>query len=75
MKYKFNSAALKRALYQNGFTNKAFAQHAGIGIMTLQYLLNGSRIPTAPIAKKVSDALGLEVTDLMEIEEIEHETA
>lgn len=67
METRINSIRLKEELYRRGETNKDFCKRAGIGIITLQGICNRKRTPSAPVAKKIMDALGLDFSDLFEI--------
>lgn len=59
---------LNELLYRKGLTKRAFAKAAKIGEVTAQQICNGQRNPSAPVAKKIVDALGVEFDDIFTVE-------
>jgi DNA-binding XRE family transcriptional regulator len=62
-----NTQKLNEVLYRKGLTRRAFAEKAGIGLATVVQICNGNRRPSAPVAKKIVDALDAEFDDLFQI--------
>lgn len=58
-----DTSALVRRYTDKGLTQKALADEAGIALSTLKYILGG-REATAPVLKKIADALGCTVSDI-----------
>ncbi|WGV58380.1 helix-turn-helix transcriptional regulator [Brevibacillus brevis] len=59
---------LNELLYRKGWTKRAFAKAARIGEVTAQQICNGQRNPSAPVAKKITDALEVEFDEIFAIE-------
>lgn len=58
---------LAHFMFQKGWTRRALAKASGIGEITAQQICAGKRNPSPPVAKKVADALGVEVDEIFEI--------
>ena len=67
MSVDVNTQRLNEMLYRKGLTKRAFAQKAGIGLVTAVQVCNGQRKPSAPVAKKIIDALGAQFDDIFQI--------
>jgi transcriptional regulator with XRE-family HTH domain len=59
-----NTIKLNEMIFRKGLTKRAFAKIAGIGQVTALQVCNGQRSPSAPVAKKIVDALGVEFDEL-----------
>ncbi|NHN33566.1 helix-turn-helix transcriptional regulator [Paenibacillus agricola] len=73
MYLKTNVNTLNELLFRKGLTKRSFAQVAGIGQVTALQVCNGQRNPSAPVAKKIVDALQTDFDSLFEI--VKGETA
>lgn len=58
-----DTSALVRRYSEMGLTQKALADQAGVALSTLKYVLAG-RDATAPVLRKIADALGCNVSDI-----------
>lgn len=58
-----DTSALVRRYSEQGLTQKALADKAGIALSTLKYILAG-RQATAPVLRKLADALDCNVSDI-----------
>lgn len=58
---------LAELMYRKGWTRRQLAKKAQIGEVTMQQVYNGKRNPSAPVAKKIADALGVDVVDLFNL--------
>lgn len=65
---KINSEKLKIAQANSCLNNKELCKNAGIGTITLLEIKNGKRKPTLKTIGKIAKALGVDVTELLEIE-------
>jgi transcriptional regulator with XRE-family HTH domain len=67
MQLKTNVDTLNEMIFRKGLTKRAFAQVAGIGQVTALQVCNGQRNPSAPVAKKIVDALETDFDNLFQI--------
>jgi len=58
---------LAELMYHKGWTRRHLAKVAEIGQVTAQQVCAGKRNPSAPVAKKIVDALGVEFNDVFEL--------
>lgn len=65
---------LNEMLFRKGWSRRQLAATAGIGGVTAQQVCNGKRNPSAPVAKKIVDALGCEFDDVFQIVDSYSET-
>ena len=62
-----NTQRLNEILFRKGLSRRAFAKKAGIGLVTATQVCNGNRRPSAPVAKKIVDALDADFDELFQI--------
>lgn len=69
MKIEPKVQAIAELLIRKGLSKRSLAKLAGIGQATSFQICTGKRNPSARIAKKIVDALGVEFDDIFSIEE------
>lgn len=57
---------LAQLMYRKGWTRRQLANEARISEVTAQQVCSGKRVPSPPVAKKIVDALGVDVEELFE---------
>ncbi|WP_176444637.1 helix-turn-helix transcriptional regulator [Paenibacillus herberti] len=68
MKVLIKTEKLAELMYRKGWTRKHVAQQAGIGQVTMQQICRGERNPSPPVAKKLTDALEVDFSELFVIQ-------
>jgi len=58
---------LKQAIYNSGFTVKAFAKDANIGYSTLNKICNGFLLPGNSSIKKLAQALNISPNEVVKL--------
>lgn len=66
---------LAQLMFRKGWTRRALAKASGIGEVTSQQVCSGKRNPSPPVAKKIADALGVEVEEIFDIAARNSDTA
>lgn len=59
---------LAELMFRRGWSRRQLAKTAGIGEVTAQQICSGVRNPSPPVAKKLTDAFGVDFTELFELE-------
>jgi transcriptional regulator with XRE-family HTH domain len=62
-----NVDTLNELRFRKGLSKRGLAQVAGIGQVTALQVCNGQRNPSAPVAKKIVDALETDFDTVFEI--------
>lgn len=63
-----NNKKLKKAMFIKGFSLTDLAKEIGVGVSYLSQIVNGKKKPSPKLAKKIADALEVEVEDIFEFE-------
>lgn len=67
----FNSNALKKAMFLKGLNLSDLAIKTKVSTTYLSQIINGKKIPSPKLAKKIANVLDLNIEDLFEFEEQE----
>ncbi|HHU6769534.1 TPA: helix-turn-helix domain-containing protein [Staphylococcus aureus] len=63
-----NTRKLKEAMFLKGFNLSDLSRETGVGISYLSQIINGKKIPSPKLAKKMAEVLQVEVNELFEFE-------
>ncbi|EOB8486790.1 helix-turn-helix domain-containing protein [Staphylococcus aureus] len=63
-----NTRKFKEAMFLKGFNLSDLSRETGIGISYLSQIINGKKIPSPKLAKKMAEVLQVEVNELFEFE-------
>ncbi|AMG33023.1 transcriptional regulator with XRE-family HTH domain [Staphylococcus saprophyticus] len=63
-----NETLIKKAMFIKGFNLSDLAHETGVGISYLSQIINGKKIPSPKLAKKMSEVLQVDVSELFEFE-------
>ncbi|BFL67359.1 helix-turn-helix transcriptional regulator [Staphylococcus epidermidis] len=66
-----NSNALKKAMFLKGLNLSDLAIKTKVSTTYLSQIINGKKIPSPKLAKKIANVLDLNIEDLFEFEEQE----
>lgn len=55
-------------LIKNGFNKKAFAEKTNLSTSSISLILNGSRNPSPPVAKRIAEVLNVEFDEIFNID-------
>ncbi|MBO2852996.1 helix-turn-helix transcriptional regulator, partial [Staphylococcus aureus] len=58
----------KEAMFLKGFNLSDLSRETGVGISYLSQIINGKKIPSPKLAKKMAEVLQVEVNELFEFE-------
>lgn len=61
-------SVFKRAMFIKGFNLSDLAKETGVGISYLSQIINGKKIPSPKLAKKISDSLNIDIKELFTFE-------
>lgn len=61
----------KKAMFVKGFNLSDLSRETGVGISYLSQIINGKKIPSPKLAKKMSEVLQVDVEELFEFEQKE----
>ncbi|MBM0792790.1 MULTISPECIES: helix-turn-helix domain-containing protein [Bacillati] len=61
-----NTSKFKEAMFIKGFNLSDLSREAGVGISYLSQIINGKKIPSPKLAKKMAEVLQVEVNELFE---------
>ena len=64
-----NSNALKKAMFLKGLNLSDLAIKTKVSTTYLSQIINGKKIPSPKLAKKIANVLDLNIEDLFEFEE------
>lgn len=59
---------LAELMFRKGWSRRQLAKAAQIGEVTAQQVVNGSRKASPPVAKKIADALDVDVFEIFELQ-------
>lgn len=57
---------IKKAMDEKRITQAELAEAAGISQAFMSYILNGYKMPSVPVLKRIADKLGVTMDDLIE---------
>ncbi|EOD4642608.1 helix-turn-helix domain-containing protein [Staphylococcus aureus] len=63
-----NTKKFKEAMFLKGFNLSDLSRETGVGISYLSQIINGKKIPSPKLAKKMAEVLQVEVNELFEFE-------
>lgn len=63
-----NTRKFKKAMFLKGFNLSDLSRETGVGISYLSQIINGKKIPSPKLAKKMAEVLQVEVNELFEFE-------
>ncbi|MCQ1265711.1 helix-turn-helix transcriptional regulator [Staphylococcus aureus] len=63
-----NTRKFKEAMFLKGFNLSDLSRETGVGISYLSQIINGKKIPSPKLAKKIAEVLQVEVNELFEFE-------
>ncbi|EMN8616840.1 helix-turn-helix transcriptional regulator [Staphylococcus aureus] len=63
-----NTRKFKEAMFLKGFNLSDLSRETGVGISYLSQIINGKKIPSPKLAKKMAEVLQVEVNKLFEFE-------
>ncbi|HDD7007801.1 TPA: helix-turn-helix transcriptional regulator [Staphylococcus aureus] len=63
-----NTRKFKEAMFSKGFNLSDLSRETGVGISYLSQIINGKKIPSPKLAKKMAEVLQVEVNELFEFE-------
>ncbi|CXE14151.1 TPA: helix-turn-helix transcriptional regulator [Staphylococcus aureus] len=63
-----NARKFKEAMFLKGFNLSDLSRETGVGISYLSQIINGKKIPSPKLAKKMAEVLQVEVNELFEFE-------
>lgn len=63
-----NTRKFKEAVFLKGFNLSDLSRETGVGISYLSQIINGKKIPSPKLAKKMAEVLQVEVNELFEFE-------
>lgn len=59
---------VRKLMLHDGLNISALAELVGVGVSYMSQVLNGKRNPSPKLAKRIADALDVEITDIFTIE-------
>ncbi|SAO95192.1 mobile element-associated transcriptional regulator%2C putative [Staphylococcus aureus] len=63
-----NTRKFKEAMFLKGFNLSDLSRETGVGTSYLSQIINGKKIPSPKLAKKMAEVLQVEVNELFEFE-------
>ncbi|HEE9175120.1 helix-turn-helix domain-containing protein [Staphylococcus aureus] len=63
-----NTRKFKEAMFLKGFNLSDLSRETGVGISYLSQIINGKKIPSPKLAKKMAEVLQVELNELFEFE-------
>ncbi|HCV0858545.1 TPA: helix-turn-helix transcriptional regulator [Staphylococcus aureus] len=63
-----NTRKFKEAMFLKDFNLSDLSRETGVGISYLSQIINGKKIPSPKLAKKMAEVLQVEVNELFEFE-------
>lgn len=58
---------LARLMFIRGLNQRGLAKLANVSVVSVNQIVNGTRKPSAPLAKKIVDALGVEFDEVFDL--------
>lgn len=71
MTVNINERLIKKAMFIKGLNLSDLSRETEVGISYLSQIVNGKKVPSPKLAKKIADALEVEIEDLFYFEEQE----
>lgn len=71
MTITINEASLKKAMFLKGYNLSDLSNETGVGVSYLSQIINGKKIPSPKLAKKMSEVLQVSVNELFIFEQKE----
>lgn len=68
MTVTINENLIKKAMFIKGFNLSDLSREIGVGISYLSQIINGKKIPSPKLAKKMSEVLQVDVNELFEFD-------
>ncbi|MFH4929629.1 MULTISPECIES: helix-turn-helix transcriptional regulator [unclassified Staphylococcus] len=68
MSVLIKTSVFKKAMFIKGFNLSDLSKETGVGISYLSQIINGKKIPSPKLAKKISDSLNIETEELFNFE-------
>ncbi|MGX0281249.1 helix-turn-helix domain-containing protein [Staphylococcus cohnii] len=68
MSVLIKTSVFKKAMFIKGFNLSDLSKETGVGISYLSQIINGKKIPSPKLAKKISDSLNIEIKELFNFE-------
>lgn len=62
-----DSDKIKREIAIKGYSYRSFSRKIGISHSYLSQILNRKKMPSAPVAKKISEGLGINIEDFFSL--------
>ncbi|HCX0521337.1 TPA: helix-turn-helix transcriptional regulator [Staphylococcus aureus] len=63
-----NTRKFKEGMFLKGFNLSDLSRETGVGISYLSQIINGKKIPSPKLVKKMAEVLQVEVNELFEFE-------
>lgn len=71
MTITINEASVKKAMFLKGYNFSDLSNEIGVGVSYLSQIINGKKIPSPKLAKKMSEVLQVSVNELFIFEQKE----
>lgn len=68
MTVNINERLVKKAMFIKGLNLSDLSRETEVGISYLSQIVNGKKVPSPKLAKKIADALEVEIEDIFEFE-------
>lgn len=71
MTITINESSVKKAMFLKGYNLSDLSNETGVGVSYLSQIINGKKIPSPKLAKKMSEVLQVSVNELFIFEQKE----
>ncbi|MDK1673422.1 helix-turn-helix transcriptional regulator [Staphylococcus saprophyticus] len=71
MTITINETSVKKAMFLKGYNLSDLSNETGVGVSYLSQIINGKKIPSPKLAKKMSEVLQVSVDELFIFEQKE----
>lgn len=71
MTVTINETLIKKAMFIKGFNLSDLAHETGVGISYLSQIINGKKIPSPKLAKKMAEVLEIDIQEIFNFEQKE----
>lgn len=68
MSVNINERLVKKAMFIKGLNLSDLSRETEVGISYLSQIVNGKKVPSPKLAKKIADSLDVEIEDIFEFE-------
>lgn len=68
MTVNINGRLVKKAMFIKGINLSELSRETEVGISYLSQIVNGKKVPSPKLAKKIANALDVEIEDIFEFE-------